>query len=360
MQGPQNLRLPFAITLSIICGCSTGSGGSGQSRETTSISPSMGGADAPASGSVSPRSGSGGAAPTLDIAPSSEPSADAGVPTGDAGSVPLGGLPVGDYVTANSGKYLLGPEITAAGVTDTGLDAGAGCNVIVGVVRDFRGANEPGGHPDFEVFSGWDVTRGLVGLDLGQTRKPVYTSKCETAAVTTACPFGQQTTSAAAFDQWYRYTAGVNKPYLIYFEFAPNSGNVVTFDSQLFFPLDGKGFGNSGTGEDGKSHNFHFTTELHTKFQYKGGETFKFTGDDDLWVFINGKLIIDVGGLHPAASRAVDIDAYSAALGMTKGKVYPLELFHAERHTISSHFRVDSTLTFVDCGTIPPDPPVVK
>jgi fibro-slime domain-containing protein len=130
---------------------------------------------------------------------------------------------------------------------------------------------------------------------------------------------------------------------------------VVTFDSQLFFPLDGQGFGNSGTGEDGKSHNFHFTTELHTKFQYKGGETFKFTGDDDLWIFINGNLVLDVGGLHPAASRTVDIDAFAVALGMTKGHVYPLELFHAERHTIASHFRVDSTLTFVDCGTIPPD-----
>jgi fibro-slime domain-containing protein len=42
-------------------------------------------------------------------------------------------------------------------------------------------------------------------------------------------------------------------------------------------------------------------------------------------------------------------------LGIEKGKVYPLELFHAERHTTASHFRVDTTLTFVDCGTIPAD-----
>jgi fibro-slime domain-containing protein len=350
MQVSLNRCILCAAALSLLYGC--GARDEARIRDNeTGASASMGGSPSPASAGLAPMNGN--AAPAIIHAAAPE---EGGAPVGDAGSVRLGALPPGDAVIANSGRYVLGPKVTGAGVADTGIGAGAGCNVIVGVVRDFRAANEPGGHPDFETFSGWDVTRGLVARDLGSNGKPVYASKCETAAVNTACPYGRQTTSAQAFDQWYHYTEGLNQPYLIYFEFAPNEGNVVTFDSQLFFPLDGKGFGDSGTGEDGKSHNFHFTTELHTKFQYNGGEMFKFTGDDDLWVFINGKLVLDVGGLHPAVSRAIDIDAYSAALGMTKGNVYPLELFHAERHTIASHFRVDSTLTFVDCGTtIPPD-----
>jgi fibro-slime domain-containing protein len=354
MRAPRNLSLLGAAAISIACGC--GAGDARLVRENDMIaSTSAGGSPSPAGTSVSPMSGN--VAPSVINVP---PLAEGGVVAGEAGAVRLGELPPGTAIIANSGKYVLGPRVTGAGVADTGVGAGPGCNVIVGVVRDFRAANEPGGHPDFEVFSGWDVTRGIVGRDLGPTGKPVYASKCETAAVTTACPYGRQTTSAQAFDQWYRYTEGLNEPYLIYFEFAPNTGNVVTFDSQLFFPLDGKGFGDSGTGEDGKPHNFHFTTELHTKFQYNGGEMFKFTGDDDLWVFINGKLVLDVGGLHPAVSRAVDIDAYAAALGLTKGNVYALELFHAERHTIASHFRIDSTLTFVDCGTAVPPDDVVK
>jgi fibro-slime domain-containing protein len=351
MQKPTNLGLvPYALALSMMAGCAANDGvptrqSAANATPATGDSPT---AEHDAGTATNPSGGSLG----LVV---SAPADDGGTATGGGNPVRLGTLPPGASVIANVGKYMLGPKVTAAGVADTGLDAGGGCSVIAGVVRDFRGANEPGGHPDFEAFSGWNVTRGLVGRDLSPTAKPLYTSKCQTAGVTMDCPFGQQTTSATAFDQWYRYTEGVNQPYLIYFEFAPTSDKIVTFDSELFFPLDGQGFGNSGTGEDGKQHNFHFTTELHTKFQYNGGETFKFTGDDDLWIFVNGKLVLDLGGLHPAVSQAIDMDAFAEALGMTRGNVYTLELFHAERHTEASHFRVDSTLTFVDCGSVPPE-----
>jgi fibro-slime domain-containing protein len=51
----------------------------------------------------------------------------------------------------------------------------------------------------------------------------------------------------------------------------------------------------------------------------------------------------------------VNLDASAGDLGITPGNIYPLELFHAERHTNASNFRVDTTLAFVDCGTVPPD-----
>ena len=128
----------------------------------------------------------------------------------------------------------------------------------------------------------------------------------------------------------------------------PN-GIVFTFESQEFFPLDGQGWGNEGFNPD---HNFAFTTEVHTTFQYNGGETFSFSGDDDVWVFINGKLAIDLGGLHPVQMDQVSLDAAADMLGITKGKVYSLDLFHAERHSTASNFRIDTNLQFVDCGII--------
>jgi fibro-slime domain-containing protein len=274
----------------------------------------------------------------------------------DGGSSEAAALPP-NLVSTEMGGYALGAALGGdldAGGGD-GNTVGQNCNVLMGVVRDFKGVNEPGGHPDFEAFSGQGPTTGLVGATLSGL-KPVYASQCVANPPWGPCPYGQQTTSQASFDEWYRFTQGVNQPYVVYLLFVPN-GNVSTFQSLFFFPLDNAGWGNSGVGDDHKKHNFGFTTELHTRFLYKGGETFTFTGDDDLWVFINGKLAIDLGGLHPAASKTIDLDKSAAALGITKGNEYSLELFHAERHTSASTFRVDTNLAFTNCGTIVPDNP---
>jgi len=258
------------------------------------------------------------------------------------------------FTPADNGGYALGGPLSA-GTSSGTVTSSSGCNTLIGAVRDFKGLNETGGHPDFEAFSGQGPTIGLVADQLGTDQKPVYTSKCEAAAAaaaTAACPYKQQTTSKAKFDEWYRNTDGVNMPYAVYFQFA-NNGGVSTFSSSAFFPLDGVGWGNSGM-SNGVNHNYGFTTELHTNFAYAGGEHFTFTGDDDLWVFINGKLALDLGGLHTKQSGTVDLDASAAKLGIQKGKTYAMDLFHAERHTSASNFRVDTNFVFTDCGFIIP------
>jgi fibro-slime domain-containing protein len=88
------------------------------------------------------------------------------------------------------------------------------------------------------------------------------------------------------------------------------------------------------------------------KFRYKGGELFSFTGDDDLWVFVNDRLAIDLGGLHSAQTDVIDLDARAVELGIELGNEYALDLFHAERHTKASKFMVQSTLEFTNCDPI--------
>jgi fibro-slime domain-containing protein len=126
---------------------------------------------------------------------------------------------------------------------------------------------------------------------------------------------------------------------------------VFTFQADTFFPLDNAGFGNQGL-----NHNFSFTTEIHTSFRYNGGEQFTFIGDDDVWVFIDNRLAIDLGGRHAKETGTVQLDSFS---GLVKGNVYDLAVFHAERHTTESHFRIDTTLAFEDCGQLPKGSPKI-
>jgi fibro-slime domain-containing protein len=277
---------------------------------------------------------------------------DSGGLTVDSGIITS--LPPG-FTATEVGGYRLG--IPLGDGSDAGVATGnSTCgNLLFGVLRDFRGRNESGGHPDFEgPLYGMAVTPKLVAPELDPTQKPVYASMCEEGRASPAptCPFNAQTTTQARFDEWYRFTANVNQPYLLHLWFAPQPNGLFTFQSLFFYPLDNAGWGNSGTGKEGKPHNFSFTTELHTRFKYNGGETFQFDGDDDVWVFINNHLAVDLGGLHPKASSSVSLDASAQQLGITKGQVYDLALFHAERHTPESTFRIDTNLSFVNCGIV--------
>ena len=62
-----------------------------------------------------------------------------------------------------------------------------------------------------------------------------------------------------------------------------------------------------------------------------GHMTFSFSGDDDVWVFINDQLVLDIGGVHGRVAKTIDLTTMNPKL--VAGQIYSLDLFNAERHT---------------------------
>ena len=102
-------------------------------------------------------------------------------------------------------------------------------------------------------------------------------------------------------------------------------------------------------------HNYGFAMKIQAEFVYVKGQYFEFNGDDDVWVFINNQLVVDIGGQHRKVMRSVNLDD----LGLTPGETYPFHIFYAERKRTQSNFmmrtsidlKVESSMFLTDLST---------
>jgi len=249
----------------------------------------------------------------------------------------------------------MGPSIN----TDQGgMMGSADCGSILDVTyRDFDES-----HPDFEMkFMGDVVRRGLVETTLGTDSKPVFKDRVghpplagsPRAIDTDWQPSEPVIASADSFKQWYT-TSDVNRAFqkkLPLSETTAGSG-IFGYDSSAFFPLSpSEGFGVTPKG-NGPGMNFLFTTEVHLVFKYTGGQKFSFSGDDDIWIFVNGQLALDLGSMHNAAEGTIDFDAQATALNIVLGGSYPMDIFHAERHTFASDFKITTNIACFTPGIV--------
>lgn len=184
-------------------------------------------------------------------------------------------------------------------------------------VRDFHES-----HPDMQyIITG--VETGIVNTALGGDYKPVYSGAPGIVSVSN---------SGAYFDQWYNDTPGVNQTYLRTITLEDDDfDGVYTYYNAEFFPID------LGC----PSHNYHFTVEAHAEFTYDvvsmSTMVLEYGGDDDIWVFINGSLVIDLGGVHAFSTGTVNL----GSLGLMDGSVYDVDIFFAERHTVDSAIKLE-------------------
>lgn len=115
----------------------------------------------------------------------------------------------------------------------------------------------------------------------------------------------------------------------------------------------------SGTlpqGDDGKDHNsffgMHYTVKFNLTKDYVGPLEYLFFGDDDLWIFLDGKLVVDIGGVHSSVGEYVNL--WDHIKKGTEGE-HTLSVFYTERGASGSTCYMNFTLPSVSSSTIEQD-----
>ncbi len=162
---------------------------------------------------------------------------------------------------------------------------------LSGAIRDFSVA-----HSDFGVPDGDAATR-FVQTQLGADGKPVFLP----------AP-GISSASAATFPAWWDVSVGVPPSEKTVFSIILSNAfqtnpRVHEYSNSSFYPIDGQLLGNEGA-----PHNSYFTWQAHSYIAADAGASLTVKSSDDLWVFIDGRLVVDMGGVHGLETATIAMD----------------------------------------------------
>lgn len=265
------------------------------------------------------------------------------------------------------------------------------CEVVLlaSTIHDF-----PSGSPSDRQFGAgsgcgqgnWGVVKGMVEGVLGADRKPVrskhdrgskgipnewggmeYGFRCEYDTGASA-----EVGDSGISTEWFRDVPGRNASTCRDIPLQLDSVNgTYSYQSKYFFPIDDFGRLADGSpnpyfdqirGEDQKLHNYAFCLESHGDFDYRKGQSYDFTGDDDVWFFVDNRLVVDLGGIHPASSQKVLLDtigrvitrrdsSWNSPLDTTwsdrrlvEGRTYTWDFFFCERNPAGSSMKITTSM----------------
>lgn len=143
-----------------------------------------------------------------------------------------------------------------------------------------------------------------------------------------------------------------------------NTNTVTHSLDPSFRPLNGRGFeaadyfgnnteGRSLDGDYGQA-NYGFSIHAYGGFVYSEASDlyFTFSGDDDVYFFINDVLVCDVGGVHGRTHKTLELKDIAADLNLKDGQICSFDMFYAERHTTGVNMEFYTNIQLMDTDVI--------
>lgn len=139
-------------------------------------------------------------------------------------------------------------------------------------------------------------------------------------------------------------------------------GNILPLAT--FNPIAGMGYGQSGNtykmARDGSQDNYYndtnynLTLEGHAQFIYYQDADlyFNFTGDDDVYLYINGIRVLDMGGAHSISKAGISLNNVAEICGLKDGEVYDFDFYYMERHGTAANFSIETNIKVVDASML--------
>jgi fibro-slime domain-containing protein len=227
------------------------------------------------------------------------------------------------------------------------------CNVSYDQNRQFEWSRYNCGY-------NYTLQQGIVKDTLGVDGFPVAANSTSNTALSVLnrhVTGNNPTGSSDNFYRWWHQVDGQSKAITGQtLRFQKIATGVYQYGGSNVFPLDNIAAAQEFSAGDYNAntrHNFHFTMKTEAPFTVKadGTEEFQFEGDDDVWVFLNGKLVLDIGGVHSAIKASFKINGENNITATVDGKSRTLTNIPLRKgeHAVISFFYAERSTTAANC-----------
>ncbi len=138
---------------------------------------------------------------------------------------------------------------------------------------------------------------------------------------------------------------GVNRP-VVHPITLNRNGDVYEYFSEAFYPINDRLFGNEG-GSNNTS--FTYVIAAHFTFDACHNQFIELQGGDGMWLYLDDRLVIDLGGVGPAEPQHIELDR----LSLVDGREYVARMFFAQRRTTGSTFGLSTNVVMSTTGRLP-------